>query len=142
MDNRIGVGKAAEILGVSVQTVRNMENRGEIKCIYKTPRGTRYFSKEELEAIANKEAVVGNKKVLVLKDKNKELKEYIRELCIGKEIVVYDINLENKERISDILITIIKEKPSAIIVDANIEDRRLVEYVHKCASDEMRVLVV
>lgn len=50
--NLLSIGKAAKVLGVSIDTIRRWETKGKIKVI-RTPGGTRFISLEEIERLKN-----------------------------------------------------------------------------------------
>ncbi len=60
MANIISIGKAAEILGVHVQTLRNWEKSGKLKPDSISPGGSRRYSLERVLSIAGKETHLEN----------------------------------------------------------------------------------
>ena len=48
MSNLYSIGKFSKLIGVTDQTLRNWEKRGQIKPAYVTEGGTRYYSGEQL----------------------------------------------------------------------------------------------
>ncbi|MBO6258130.1 MAG: IS607 family transposase [Succinivibrio sp.] len=55
MNKIISIGKAAEILGVHVQTLRNWEKSGKLKPDSISPGGTRRYNLDRIVAISGKE---------------------------------------------------------------------------------------
>src|SRR5262245_49556294 len=53
MSRFIKIGKAAEILGVSIQTLRRWETEGTFVSHRKSPGGTRYYDVDKLLGLKN-----------------------------------------------------------------------------------------
>jgi len=53
MNRFVKIGKAAQILGVSIQTLRRWESTGSLLPVKKTPGGTRYYDINNLFLIKN-----------------------------------------------------------------------------------------
>jgi len=54
----IKIGKAAKILGVTVETMRKWERKGEVVPLRKSKSGTRYYDSDTIHAIADGSACV------------------------------------------------------------------------------------
>lgn len=51
--NLITIGKAAELLGVSIMTLRRWDESGRLLSVRKNPEGNRYYRKEDIEIFLN-----------------------------------------------------------------------------------------
>ncbi len=69
----LSIGKAAELLGVSIQTIRRWDRNGKISSI-RSPGGHRYFRKHDLEKLFGKKLIDSNKKLSSSDDLKSNLK--------------------------------------------------------------------